>query len=89
MATEPPFLALLRIIDCCGLHLSGSTSAGRHCIGKRLEGSMNFEVSIFLLPHLLWEKAMATHSSILAWKIPWTEEPDRLQSMGSQRVGHN
>ena len=35
------------------------------------------------------EKEMATHSSILAWKIPWTEEPDRLQSMGSQRVGHN
>ena len=35
------------------------------------------------------EKEMATHSSILAWKIPWIEEPDRLQSMGSQRVGHN
>ena len=35
------------------------------------------------------EKEMATHSSILAWKIPWTEEPGRLQSMGSQRVGHN
>ena len=35
------------------------------------------------------EKAMATHSSILAWKIPWTEEPGRLQPMGSQRVGHN
>ena len=35
------------------------------------------------------EKEMATHSSTLAWKIPWTEEPDRLQSMGSQRVGHN
>ena len=35
------------------------------------------------------EKAMATHSSTLAWKIPWTEEPGRLQSMGSQRVGHN
>ena len=32
---------------------------------------------------------MATHSSILAWRIPWTEEPGRLQSMGSQRVGHN
>ena len=32
------------------------------------------------------EKEMATHSSTLAWKIPWTEEPDRLQSMGSQRV---
>ena len=34
------------------------------------------------------EKAMATHSSTLAWKIPWTE-PGRLQSMGSQRVGHD
>ena len=35
------------------------------------------------------EKAMATHSSILAWKIPWTVEPGRLKSMGSQRVGHD
>ena len=35
------------------------------------------------------EKAMATDSSTLAWKIPWAEEPGRLQSMGSQRVGHN
>jgi len=35
------------------------------------------------------EKEMATHSSILAWRIPWTEEPGRLQPMGSQRVGHN
>ena len=35
------------------------------------------------------EKEMATHSSILVWKIPWTEEPGGLQSMGSQRVGHN
>ena len=35
------------------------------------------------------EKEIATHSSTLAWKIPWTEEPDRLQSMGSQKVGHD
>ena len=35
------------------------------------------------------EKEMAIHSSALAWKIPWTEAPDRLQSMGSQRVGHD
>ena len=35
------------------------------------------------------EKEMATHSSILAWIIPWTEEPGWLQSMGSQRVGHD
>jgi len=40
-----------------------------------------------------WEdplkEGMATHSSLLAWRIPWTEEPGGLQSMGSQRVGHN
>ena len=44
-------------------------------------------------PSLGWEdplkEEMATHSSALAWKIPWTEEPSRLQSMVSQRVGHN
>ena len=38
---------------------------------------------------ITWEKAMAPHSSTLAWKIPWTEEPGRLQSTGSLRVGHN
>ena len=37
----------------------------------------------------LLEKEMATHSSVLAWKIPWTEEPGMLQSMGSQRVRHD
>ena len=35
------------------------------------------------------ENEMAVHSSTIAWKIPWTEEPGRLQSMGSQRVGHD
>ena len=35
------------------------------------------------------EKGMATYSTILAWEIPWTEKPGRLQSMGSQRAGHN
>ena len=35
------------------------------------------------------EKEMAIHSGTIAWKIPWTEEPGRLQSMGSQRVGHD
>ena len=46
----------------------------------------------FWVPWLFWpstEKAMAPHSGTLAWKIPWTEEPGRLQSMGSLRVGHN
>ena len=35
------------------------------------------------------EEESATHSSILAWRIPWTEKPGRLQSMGSQKVGHD
>ena len=35
------------------------------------------------------EKGMPTHSSFLAWRIPWTEEPGRVQSMGSQRVGYD
>ena len=38
---------------------------------------------------LATEKAIATHSSSLTWKLPWTEEPGRLQSMGSRRIGHN
>ena len=47
---------------------------------------------LFLLKVILYiilEKEMATHSSTLAWRIPWTEEPGRLQSMGLQRVGHD
>ena len=44
----------------------------------------------FLIVTMYWmEKTMAPHSSTLAWKIPWTEEPGRLQSMGSWRVGHD
>ena len=39
--------------------------------------------------HIMSEKAMAPYSSTLAWKIPWMEEPDGLQSMGSLRVGHD
>ena len=42
-----------------------------------------------MLSRLVMEKAMAPYSSILAWKIPWMEEPGRLQSMGSRRVGHD
>ena len=46
------------------------------------------QVQSLCLEDPLKEK-MASHSSILAWEIPWTEEPGRLQSMGSQRVGHD
>ena len=45
--------------------------------------------TVFITPMNSLEKEMAIHSSTLAWKIPSTEEPDRLQSMGSRRVGHN
>ena len=55
---------------------------------KRLPGMQETQVR-----SLGWEdpleKEMATHSSILAWRVPWKEEPGRLQSMGSQRVGHD
>ena len=66
--------------------------------------TLYLKIKIFLIKHLPGmreirvqslgredplEKEMATHSNILDWKIPWKEEPGRLQSMGSQRVGHN
>ena len=44
---------------------------------------------LFIHSIIIAEKAMATHSSTLAWKIPWMEEPGRLQSMGSLRVGYD
>ena len=47
----------------------------------------NLATKLLLLKFTL-EKEMATHSNILAWRIPWTQEPGGLQSMGSQRVGH-
>ena len=46
---------------------------------------LNFEI----ISDLQKKKAMVTHSSTLAWKIPWTEEPGRLQSVGLRRVGHD
>ena len=54
--------------------------------------SFTYRVPIFGVYQVLgskMEKEMATHSSTLAWKLPWTEEPGRLQSMGSLRVGHD
>ena len=48
-----------------------------------------FKNEIFISSISSVEKAMAPHSSSLAWRIPWTEEPGRLKSMGSLRVGHD
>ena len=60
----------------------------------RLDGSINHKRKVYkpvlnMMVSVLVEKAMAPHSSTLAWKIPWMEEPGRLQSMGSLRVRHD
>ena len=53
-------------------------------VGRRLWGCTESDTTDVTLQHTIYlEKAMATHSSTLAWKIPWTEEPGRLRSMGS------
>ena len=57
-------------------------------IEKKKPSKTLFRTIICIYTYIL-EKAMAPHSSTLAWKIPWTEEPRRLQSMGSWRVGHD
>ena len=58
-----------------------------------LSGTVVREMQATWIRSLGWEdlleKGMATHSSILAWRIPWTEEPGGLQSTLSQRIGHN
>ena len=66
---------------------TSTTSLVAHMV-KHLPTTQETWVQSMGLEDLL-KKEMATHSSILAWKIPWTEEPIRLQSMGLQRVGHD
>ena len=78
---EPASSALAR--EFFTTETSGKPSHTEH-------GSINhITASLLLMYESLLEKAMAPHSSTLAWKISWTEEPGRLQSMGSLRVGHN
>ena len=96
-------IAQARILEWVAIYFSKGSSQPRDqnwspalqavfCIAGRFftnwatrEGSVftSYEVNIII------EKAMATHSSTLAWKIPWAEEPGRLQSMGSLRVRHD
>ena len=64
----------------------GAWWAAIHGVAKSQTRLSNFTFTFHF--HAL-EKEMATHSSTLAWKIPWTEERGRLQALGSQRVGHN
>ena len=64
----------------------GAWWAAVHGVAKSRTRLSNFTFTFHF--HAL-EKEMATHSSVLAWRIPWTEKPGRLQSMGSHRVGHD
>ena len=59
------------------------------CLENPRSESMYWRQGFRTTQGVLMEKEMATHSSILAWRIPWTEEPGGLQSTGSQRVGHD
>ena len=88
------FLNIVRRRQCNPLQYSclgnpmdgGAWWATVHVVSKSRTGLSNFTFTFHF--HAL-EKEMATHSSVLAWRIPGTEEPGGLQSMGSQRVGHN
>ena len=81
----------IKIILYHGLYDMGSkldVSFKLHLPGPALDPLLKFRHFNVRSPPI-WEKAMVSHSSTLAWKIPWMEEPGRLQSMGSLRVGHN
>ena len=83
---------MLSIWAMAHLHLVSTREATRASLVARLVKNLP-TVQETRVQSLGWEdpleKEMATHSSILAWKISWTEEPGGLQSMGSQRVGHD
>ena len=68
--------------------LPGESHGQRSLAGYSPRGHKGSDTTERLHFHAL-EKEMATHSGVLAWRIPWTEEPGRLQSTGSQRVGHD
>ena len=67
----------------------GTWWAAVHGVAKSWTRLSDFTSSLHSLHTLSLEKEMATHSSILAWRIPWMEEPGGPRSMGSQRVGHD
>ena len=74
------------VLICMGVNLNGSSLVAQRV--KRLPAMQETWVR-FLGQEDPLEKEMATHSSTLAWKIPWTEKPGRQQSLGLQRVGHD
>jgi len=75
------FYILKSVRKKCFVFPGGSDGKECACNARDLVRSLGQENSL--------EKEIATHSSVLAWEIPWTEKPGRLQLMGSQRVGHD
>ena len=71
-----------------GRSVRGSVGELEGWEGLRVGRKVQEGGEIYTHTHTL-EKGMATHSGILPWRIPWTEEPGRVQSIGSQRVGHD
>ena len=72
-----------------------NTGVGCHALLQEIFMSQGSKLCLLFLLHWhagslpLAQLGLATHSSLLAWRIPWTEEPGGLQSMGSQKVGHD
>ena len=87
------FLVLLLRSNICGLFCHQNNKKIHFLFFLYISWDLFFRLSVNNLYRLLQdiplEKGMATHSNIIAWRIPWTEEPGRLQSTESQRVGHN
>ena len=83
------FYILFSCTQTCLLHKKKQVGY-RVTLSQAIFFEMKQNDSLIAVPmHIPLEKAMATHSSILAWRIPWMEEPGGLQSMGCKRVGHN
>ena len=93
------FCSLISVLRTSKTMLSSSGESGHPCLVPDLRGNgFSFSplrimfaigLSYMAFTMLRSEKAMAPHSNTLAWKIPWTEEPGGLQSMGSRRVRHD
>ena len=76
----------LKLTDSWAKGFPGGASGEEPSCQSRRHKRYRFDPWVRKIP---LEKRMATHSSILAWKIPWTKEPDKLLSMRSQRAGHD
>ena len=82
-------IVIWMILQHQGLSVPGSLLIPKMCPFTSLKPLTLLVLLLLITISPLWEKEMATHSSTLAWRIPWREEPGGLQSTGSQRVGHD